>query len=146
MPGSGGPIVDNRALPAATTTGYGSAAMNISTTSPKPKVNVSRSRVVIALRAGTVSSSGPLSSRSTWRSLSSGSSRSTGSSRPISPSSISAIVAAPVTGLVMDAMRNNESRWTGAPPIDSVPHGSANTCSPLATSATSPGTSPFPTC
>ena len=120
-------MVDSLASSEATTIGSGSGAMNISTTKPKPKVNVSRSRVVIARLAGTVSSSGALRSVSTRRPASSGSSRSTGSSRLISPSSISAMVAAPVTGLVIEAIRNSESLTTGAPPNDSVPWASTNT-------------------
>ncbi len=107
------------------------AAANISLTIPKPNVNVSRSRVVIARSAGTVSSSGPSIRVRTRRSASSGSSRSTGSSSPISPSSITASVAAAVIGLVVDAIRNSESRWTGAPPIASVPSASTRTSSPL---------------
>jgi hypothetical protein len=81
---------------------------------------------VIGRLAGAVSSSGPSIRRSTRGAASSGSSLATGSSRSSSPSRISARVAAPVTGLVMDAMRNSESRWTMGPPMDSGP--SAATC------------------
>ena len=98
--------------------------MNISTTIPNPSVNVKRSRVVIARSAATVSSSGPLIRVSTRRPASSGSSRSTGSSSPISPSSITASVTAAVMGLVVEAIRNSESRRTGAPPTSSTPSAS----------------------
>ena len=79
---------------------------------------------MIARCAGTVSSSGPSIRASTRGPASSGSSRSTGSSMSISPSSASARVAAAVIGLVVDAIRNSESRATGAPPTDSVPSAS----------------------
>jgi hypothetical protein len=58
--GSGGPIVASRGSYAAATTGHGCGAVNISPTMPKPNTNVSRSRVVIARSAGTVSSSGAI--------------------------------------------------------------------------------------
>ena len=67
----------------------------------------------------------------TRRPASSGSSRSTGSSSPIRPSSITASVAAAVIGLVVEAIRNSESRSTGAPPTASVPSASTCTSSPL---------------
>ena len=124
--GFGGPIVDRCASVAAATTGHGWGAMNISMTMPKPNVNVSRSRTVIARRAGTVSSSGPSIRRSTRRFASSGNNRSTGSSRVSRPSAMSASVAAPVTGFVVEAIRNNESRCTGGPPIVNEP--SASVC------------------
>ena len=122
--GSGGPIVDRLSSFDAATTGHGVGVPNISMTIPKPFVNVSRSRVVIDRSAGTVSSSGPSIRFNTRRSSSSGSRRSTGSSRPTSPSSITASVAAAVIGLVIDAIRNSESRCTGAPPTASLPNAS----------------------
>ncbi len=137
--GWGGPVVASRSLSASATTGHGPGVVNISRTMPKPNVNVSRSRAVIGRSAGTVSSSGPSILIRTLRSASSGSSRSTGSSRSSSPSPASARVAAAVIGFVVEAILNNESRATGAPPTDSVPSASTCTWSPLATSATSPG-------
>ncbi len=123
--GSGGPIVDRCSSCERNTTGHGSAAVNIPGARPKPNVNVSRSPTVTERLAGTVSSSGPSIRRSTRGAASSGSSLPTGSSRSSRPSRIRARVAAPVTGLVMDAMRNSESRCTGGPPIDSEPSASA---------------------
>ena len=107
---------------------------------PKPNVNVSRSRVVIDRSAGTVSASGPSGLTSTRRSASSGSRPSTGSSRPSSPSSITARAAAPVIGLVVEAIRKSESRATGGPPSARLPSASTCTSSPRAASTTSPGT------
>jgi hypothetical protein len=124
--GFGGPIVDRCSSSAAWTTGHGAAEANISRTMPKPNVKVSRSRIVMARTTGTVSASGPSIRRSTRRPASSGTSRSTGSSRPINPSATSANVATAVTGLVVEAIRNSESRATGAPPTVSWP--SASTC------------------
>jgi hypothetical protein len=118
---------------------------NISPTMPKPKVNVSRSRMVIAGAAGTVSSSGPSARRSTLRSASSGSNRSTGSSSPSSPSAATASVAAAVIGLVVEAIRKIESRATTGPPAASLPSASTCTWPPLATSATRPETFSSPT-
>src|SRR5215831_15275509 len=143
--GSGGPIVASRSSPVAATTGHGLGEANISPTMPKPKVNVSRSRAVIARAAGTVSSSGPSIRRRTLRSASSGSSRSTGSSRSISPSAATARVTAAVMGLVVEAIRKIESRATGGPPTASVPSASTCTWPPRATSATRPGTCSSPT-
>ena len=133
-------MVASRSSSDAATTGQGSAEANISTATPKPKVNVSRSLAVIARCAGTVSSSGPSIRASTAGRASSGSSLSTGSSISISPSPARARVAAAVIGLVVDAIRNSESRATRLPPIDSVPSASTWTWSPLAAGATSPGT------
>src|SRR5436190_2995368 len=136
--GVGGPIVQRPVAAAAT--GQGSGDMNIPTSIPKPNVNVSRSRTVMARLAGTVSSSGPSICRSTRGFASSGSKRSTGSSSASSPSRASASVAAPVIGLVVDAILNSESRCTAGPPIDNEPKVSTCTWSPWATNATNPGT------
>jgi hypothetical protein len=94
-------------------------------TSPKPIRNVNRSRTVIGRLAGTVSSSGPSSFFSTVRLASSGKKRSTGSSSRSVHSSTRIIVAAAITGLVIEAMRKMVSRCIGAsPPTASVPYAS----------------------
>ena len=91
---------------------------------------------------GTVSSREPSIRASTRMSDISGSHRSIGSSRPIRPSSTSARVAAPVIGLVVEEIRNKESRRIGRPSIARRPRASTWTWSPRATSATKPG-APF---
>ncbi len=108
--GLGGPSVERCISAAALTTGHGSGAMNMSKIMPKPNVNVIKSRTVIPRSAWTMSSNGPSIRRSTRGCASSGSNRSTGSSRVTRPSRTRAKVAAPVIGLVVDAIRNNESR------------------------------------
>ena len=144
---SGQPRVASRRSLSAAMTGHGCAAVNISWANPNPKVKVSRSRTVISRRAGTVSSSGPSIRRSTRRLASSGSSRPTGSSRLSRPSATRASVAAPVMGLVTEAIRNSESRWTGrSAPAVSVPSATAWTSPPRAASATSPGMRSSATC
>ncbi len=143
--GRPGPIVDSLSSSLAATTGHGLLPPNISGTIPNPNVNVSRSRVVIERSAGTVSSSGPSIRFNTRRPASSGSRRSTGSSSPTSPSSITASVAAAVIGLVVEAIRNSESRCTGAPPTVRLPNASTYTSCPDATSTTKPGTRESPT-
>src|SRR5579872_3391856 len=52
---------------------------------------------------------------------------------------------APVTGLVVDAIRKIESLCMDGPSIDRDPRASTWTCSPRATRATSPGIFPGPT-
>lgn len=97
-------------------------------------------------RAGTVSSSGPSSRRNTRRFASSGSRRSTGSSSVSSPASTRIIVTAPITGFVVEAIRNREWRRTGGPATESRPNTSTCTESPTPTAATRPGTLSSPTC
>src|SRR4051794_35034036 len=145
VPGSGGPSVHRFSSFACLTTGHGSGAMNMSSVIPKPNVKVSSWRTVIGPSAGTVSSREPGGLRSTLRSASSGSQVSTRSSKPNTPSSTRAMVAAPVTTLVVDAMRYSESRWAGGPPMCSVPNASTWTWSWRATRATSPGILSDPT-
>src|SRR5581483_8193256 len=131
--------------------------MNMSTTIPKPNVNVSRSRTVTGRSLGTVSSSGADISRSTRWPPTSGSHRSTGSSRAMRPWSTRAMVVTPVTTLVVEAMRKSESGRTPTPadpadptdptdPTVSWPSASVWTWSPLAIRATRPGTLSGPTC
>ena len=72
-----------------------------------------RSSNVIGRRAGSVLSSGPVASTSTRMSASSGNHFATGSASANFPSSSSAIAAATVTGLVIEAMRNSVSRCIG---------------------------------
>ena len=70
---------------------------------------------MIGRRSGTVSSSGPSGSAITRRSASSGSHGATGSVSANLPSSTSAIAAATVTGLLIDAIRKMVSRCIGSP-------------------------------
>ena len=82
---------------------------------PSPPVCVISSRIVIERRAS--SSFGVPSSFSPVYTLSAANSgmwRDTGSSSRHFPSSYSIIIATPVTGLVIDAMRKIESFWTGS--------------------------------
>ncbi|CNI19992.1 Uncharacterised protein [Mycobacterium tuberculosis] len=65
--------------------------------------------------AGCVRSSGPCGSSSTRTPASSGTQRVIGSRGVSLPSSTRLIAAATVTGLVIDAMRNNVSRLIGWP-------------------------------
>ena len=70
--------------------------------------------MVIGRLAATVSSIGPVGSTSTRMSASSGNHRATGSVSASAPSSTSAIAAATVTGLVIEAMRKIVSRCIGS--------------------------------
>jgi hypothetical protein len=105
-------------------------------------VKESRSRTVIARRAGTVSVSGPSMRRKTRRFAISGSQRSAGASSVRVPSSTSIMTALAVTAFVIEAMRKIVSRRMGALPSMAVtPTASAATSSPCATSQTAPGNS-----
>jgi hypothetical protein len=113
---------------------------------PYPARKLSRSTTVIGLSAGTTSSTGLAGVRTTAGDASSGSQRPTGSSSATCPSSISIITAAAVMGLVIEAMRKIESVAIGRVPSTSAePAACTSTRSPRATSATAPGTNPFPT-
>jgi hypothetical protein len=111
-------------------------------TLPMPRRWVSKSRTVIARRAGTVSSSSASSVLSTRRFANSGSQPSMGSSRRSRHSSTSNIAAAAVIGFVSDAMRKIVSRCIGALAFTmKVPSGSTCTSSFRETSVTRPGIS-----
>ena len=97
---------------------------------------------MIALLAGTMSSSGPSGRRSTARSASSGSSRSTGSSSRSLHSSRQIIVAAAVIGLVNEERRKIVSPRIGVPSGWAAPIGSMSASPRRHTASTSPGTSP----
>ena len=84
-------------------------------TTPVPRVQVSRSRSVIARLAGTVFSSGPFGSTSTAISASSGRRSSTGSSRRRVQSSTSVIAHAATIGFVIEPMRQIVSLAIGVP-------------------------------
>src|SRR5580693_9766378 len=113
---------------------------------PKPRWNDSTSCTVIGRSAGTVSSRLDSRVRRTRGSASSGSHCPTGSSSVIAPSSMSSIAATPAIGLLIEAMRKMASRPIGsASPKALCPGAATCTSSPLATSATSPGTLPCAT-
>jgi hypothetical protein len=113
---------------------------------PEAEGELNTSRTMTSRRAATVSSRGRLSAEGPAGTPVSGNNLLTGSSSGRSPSSASAIVTAAVMGLVVDAIRNSESRCTGRPSIDTEPSISTWTSSSEATSATSPGTRSGPTC
>ena len=106
--GGGGRV--GRGMPWASASSASEIGVGSPNARPSPNVNVSRSRTVMARRAGTVYSSGPSTRISTRRSASSGSRSSTGSSSRSTHSSTRIIAAAAVTGLLIDAMRKIVSR------------------------------------
>jgi hypothetical protein len=109
-------------------------------TIPVPMVNVKRSSTVIGRLAGTVLSNGASILVSILRPASSGSNLSTGSSMRTLPSSTRIMVAAAVTGLVIEEIRKIPSRVIEGPPYERAPMTSTCVSAARLTRATRPGT------
>ena len=97
----------------AWTIGYGGFNWSPATIMPNPRVKVSRSATVTGRTGSTVSSSGRRAGPARAGRRARAAARSTGSSRSSRSSSASIIVAAAITGLVIEAIRNGVSRRIG---------------------------------
>ena len=107
---------------------------------PHPRRKVRASCTVGGRTAGTVSSTEPRGSAITRRSASSGSQRSSGSSRRSTPSSARASTATAVTGLVIDAMREDAVTPDRGRAIERAGRARRGPPRPAATSQVAPGT------